>query len=95
MHGEALPTGGDYVAFALFIGLLVGGFAWLFYAGGREARAGASTALGRSVGSVLCGIGLIGYLATAAVVGVGGYGAWNAWRAEPAKVSVLPASVTR
>lgn len=78
---------GDFIAFGLFIGLLVGGFGWLFHTGGREARAGALTPVGRLVGTVLCTVGIIGYLAAAAVVGVGGYGAWNAWRAERAEVA--------
>ncbi len=80
-------TPGDFIAFGLFIGLLVGAFGWLFHTGGREARAGALTSVGRSVGTVLCAVGIIGYLAAAAIAGVGGYGAWNAWRAERAEVA--------
>lgn len=80
-------TSGDYIAFGVFIGLLVGAFAWVFHSVGREARAGASTAVGRSVGLVLCTVGIIGYLAAAAIAGVAGYGAWNAWRAERAETA--------
>ena len=74
-------TPGDFIAFGLFIGLLAGAFGWLFHTGGREARAGALTSFGRAVGTVLCTVGVIGYLAAAVIAGVGGYGAWNAWRA--------------
>lgn len=80
-------TSGDFIAFGLFIGVLIGAFAWLFHAGGREARAGALTSVGRAVGFVLCAVGVVGYLAAAAVVGVGGYGAWQARRAERAQVA--------
>lgn len=80
-------TSGDFIAFGLFIGLLIGAFGWMFHAGGREARAAALTSFGRAVGSVLCVVGVIGYLAAAAVVGVGGYGAWQARRAERGQVA--------
>jgi len=81
-------TTGDFIAFGLFIGLLVGVLAWSFHTGGRNARAAALTPFGRAVGSTLCAIGLAGYLAAAAVVGIGGYGAWSTWRAERAEIAV-------
>jgi hypothetical protein len=80
-------TSGDFIAFGVFIGLLVGAFGWLFHIGGREALAGASTSVGRSVGIVLCTVGIVGYLAAAAIAGVAGYGAWTTWRSERAEVA--------
>ena len=80
-------TSGDFLAFGLFIGLLIGVSAWLFHAGGRDARAAALTSFGRAVGTALCAVGMVGYLAAATVVSVGGYGAWSAWRTERAEVA--------
>lgn len=69
-----LPTSdprAEFAAACVAAGLLGGGAAWLMWGAGRDARASASTSMGRTLGAVLFQLGRTGVAIAALLLAAG------------------------